>query len=166
MVLGVLRCGFFLAAAAALSGCSTYKEVSGSSLLLDVTPRPPSFAGAYDFDLLEQVGGKACITRGNNSSTYWLGMTELAKLSSDSLTREAIAAAAFDAISRLDEADTLVLTRVVAEGNGVHRVCATVYGRGVRLKKAAPLLPTAERNTTKPVASPGDDEPTDKHDEE
>ena len=54
---------------------------------------------------------------------------------SDRTTQQAIAAAAYEAISRLAGADTILITRVVAEGQGSGRVCATIHGRGVRLIK-------------------------------
>jgi len=54
---------------------------------------------------------------------------------SDRTTQQAIAAAAYEAISRLSGADTILITRVVAEGQGSGRVCATVHGRGVRIIK-------------------------------
>ncbi len=131
-----------------LTACGpTGMEVSGSSQLLNLTPAPPTFVGGFDFELFGQVEGKSCADRKNTESTYWVGVTDLAKVSSDPLTRRAIAAAAFDAISHLD-ADSLVLTRVVAEGHGPDRVCATVFGRAVRLTKApivraAPVPPPA-----------------------
>jgi hypothetical protein len=122
-------------------------EMSGSSLLLDVSPAGrPAMVGAYDFKLLDAVHGKTCVSRGNRSSVYWVGLQDLAQMHSDRLTQQAIAAAAFDAISRLHRADTLVITRVVAEGQGSDRVCATVHGRGVRLIK--------EGDTTEPESEP------------
>jgi hypothetical protein len=46
----------------------------------------------------------------------------------------------------LTDADTIVVTRVVTEGSA-SKVCAVVYGRGVRLKKAKapPTKPDPER---------------------
>jgi hypothetical protein len=58
-------------------------------------------------------------------------------MSNDETTRQAIAAAAYDAISRLDDVDTIVITRVVTDSQTPDRVCATVYGRGIRLAKAS-----------------------------
>ena len=114
-------------------------EVSGSTLLLDVAPATrPAMIGAYDFELLDAVGGSSCISRSNRSSVYWVGLQDLAMPNSDRVTQQAIAAAAYDAISRLEEADTIVLTRVVATGKGSDRVCVTVFGRGIRLIKAKP----------------------------
>jgi len=91
--------------------------------------------GAFGFALLAGGVGKACARRGGKRTVYWVGMEDLSKVDSDELTQQAIAAAAFDAISRLDDADSIVLTRVVAEGK-VDEVCATVSGRGIRLIKA------------------------------
>ena len=138
----------------AAAGCSTYREVSGSSLVLDMNPRAPHFEGSYDFDLLASVAGKSCVSRSNTSSTYWVGMVNLKAMAKDDLTREAIAAAAYDAISRLSDADSIVVTRVVTEGKGIQRVCATVYGRGVRLKKGRRITPSATDDRETPVEPP------------
>jgi len=111
-------------------------EVSGSSLLLDVAPATrPAMSGAYDFQLLKAVRAKACVSRNNRTLVYWVGLQELAQMHSDRTTQQAIAAAAYQAISGLKRADTILITRVVAEGQGPGRVCATVHGRGVRLIK-------------------------------
>ena len=102
--------------------------VSGSALLVDVSPvGRPALVGAYDFELLGQSTGTACVDRADNSS-YWLGMNELAKLAPDPTTRQAIAAATLDATAKL-EADTLVLTNVTTKAKGT-AVCASVFGRG------------------------------------
>ena len=120
-------------------------ETSGSSLLLDLAPATrPAMVGAYDFQLLAAVRGRTCISRGNRTSVYWVGLQDLAQIHSDRLTQQAIAAAAFDAISGLQRADSLVITRVVAEGQGSDRVCATVHGRGVRLIKEGDTTEDAE----------------------
>ena len=104
--------------------------------------------GAYDFQLLAAVRGRTCISRGNRTSVYWVGLQDLAQIHPDRLTQQAIAAAAFDAISRLRRADSLVITRVVAEGQGSDRICATVHGRGVRLIKEGDTTEESEPATT------------------
>ncbi|MEO8846134.1 MAG: hypothetical protein ABI591_24820 [Kofleriaceae bacterium] len=63
-------------------------------------------------------------------------MADVAKLSSDPLTQQAIAAAVMDAVARLDDTDAILMTRVVTESKGSDRICATVVGRGIRLTKA------------------------------
>lgn len=93
--------------------------------------------GAYDFELLDEIGGKACAEEGDRMQ-YWIGLNDLDGLAHDPLTKQAIAAAALDAIGRLDDADTILITRVVADGKNGVRVCASVIGRAVRLTKAAP----------------------------
>jgi hypothetical protein len=110
--------------------------VSGSGLLLDMAPPAPQLVGAYDFDLLDAVSGKACVNY--DGPMYWVNVPELDKLGADAFTRRAVSAAVLDAIGRLDEADTIVLTRVWADAAGPNRICATVAGRAVRLKKASP----------------------------
>lgn len=125
------------------SGCATERvpyvappEVNGAAMLIDLSPsNRPAMVGALDFELLAAGVGKACVDRGS-SKQYWIGMTELAKLTGDSLTRQAIAAATTDALGRLDDIDAILLTRVVTESKGPDRICATIVGRGVHLTKA------------------------------
>src|ERR1700733_14445753 len=124
---------------AATSGCTpplvVHRETTGAAVLIDMHPtgRPP-LNGAYDFEMLDEVSGKGCATRGSDT-TYWIGLTDLTKYSSDQLTRQAIAAAAINSIGRLDKVDTLLVTRVIAEGQGPDKVCATVVGRAIHLVK-------------------------------
>jgi hypothetical protein len=116
----------------------TTPEVNGGGMLIDLAPaNRPRMVGALDFELLAGGVGKACVDRGSVKQ-YWVGMADLAKLSSDELTRQAIAAAAADALGRLDDTDSILLTRVVTESKGPDRICATIVGRGVRLTKAQP----------------------------
>lgn len=111
-------------------------QVNGSGLLLDLSPaNRPALLGSLDFDLLPSGSGKACVDRGT-STRYWVGMADVAKLSSDPLTQQAIAAAVMDAVARLDDTDAILMTRVVTESKGSDRICATVVGRGIRLTKA------------------------------
>ena len=112
------------------------RQPNGAAVLLDLTPaNRPALVGALDFDLLDAETGAACADRGS-AKTYWVSIAELATVSSDSLTRQAIAAAVTDAVSRLDDIDGILLTRVVTESRGPDRVCAKIVGRGVRLTKA------------------------------
>jgi len=120
------------------NGC-VHPELSGSGLLVNMQPPPPLFAGAYDFDLLDQVQGKGCANRASlgqpGGVQFWVSGA-LAKVSSDPLTALAINAAAFDAIKTEIDADSIVVTRVISEGHGPDRICAVVYGRAIRLTKA------------------------------
>ena len=140
------------------------REVSGSSLFVDLAPHgSPPIVGAYDFELLGSGAGKACATRGDHV-TYWVGLADLERMSDDELTRQAIAAAALDAISRLDDVDTIVITRVTTEAKSEDVVCATLVGRGVRLLKAKPHVtkpPPPPRDDTKPEGSDAQPEGSD-----
>ena len=112
-------------------------SVSGAGLLINVAPsNRPGLVGNFDFELLGAGSGKACVDR-NSATRYWLRMEDVT-LPTDGLTKQAVAAAMADAISRLDDVDTILLTRVVTESKGSDRVCATITGRGVRLIKAGP----------------------------
>jgi hypothetical protein len=120
--------------------CVSRPELSGSALLLNMQPPPPRFAGSYDFDLLDTVQGRACATRSTSTSEasiyYWFVGADLEKLSPGALTSQSIGAAAFEALKNSPDADSIVVTRVVAEGHGPDKVCATIYGRGIKLRKA------------------------------
>jgi hypothetical protein len=147
--------GARLAVSVGLGGCATKPEVSGGALVVNMQPAPPQFVGAYDFDLLSPVRGEACATRssdGAEASIYWLRGAGLDKLAPDALTAHAIGAAAFDAMKSAADADTLIVTRVLAEGHGPDKVCATVFGRPVRLTKAG-----ARRTPSDPRDSDSDD---------
>jgi hypothetical protein len=132
----------------------TQPAPSGSSLLLDLSPGTrPAVVGAYDFELLGSGTGRACATR-DDATRYWVGLPELDRISRDPLTRQAIAAAAFDAITRLEDVDSIVVTRVTTEAKGPDQVCASIVGRGVRLRKAG----SASEPTVTPPAAPDDDD--------
>lgn len=144
-----------MAVSLGLVGCASKPEVNGGALVVNMQPAPPQFVGAYDFDLLAPVRGEACATRsrdGAEASIYWLRGAGLDKLAPDALTAHAIGAAAFDAMRTAAEADTLVVTRVLAEGHGPDKVCATVFGRPVRLTKAG-----ARRTSRDPTDHDSDD---------
>jgi len=138
-------------------GCVPRPEVSGSALALNMQPSPPRFTGAYDFDLLDAVQGRSCVTRsgpGEQASIYWFAGAGLEKLSPDALTANSIGAAAFEALKNSPDTDSIVVTRVVAEGRGPDKVCTTVYGRAIRLKKASePSAPDHEHEDD--LARPG-----------
>ena len=113
-------------------------ERSGAATFVDFQPKnSPTLLGNYDFELLEQVQGTRCLRRNElDVATYWMMLSGLEKVSPDALTRQVVAAAAHDALSHLEDADTIVVTRVVATGSTANKVCATVFGRAVRLIKS------------------------------
>jgi hypothetical protein len=128
-----------------VAGCGKKTTVGGGAMLNMMPVAPPEFVGHYDFDLLEPVQGTACVQRSENPvRAYWIAELPFAKaLPRDGLTTGAITAASIDAVGKNPQADTIVITRVVTQGKSPDEVCAFVFGRGVRLKKAAPgLAPT------------------------
>jgi len=143
-----LRASFMICLAACAPAAPEVREPrppsqSGGSLVLSMNPQNvPLMVGAYDFELLGEVSGSECADA-HGSQAYWVGLNDLEKMTSDQATRQAIAAAALDAIAGLEEADTMVITRVVANGKGANRVCATVFGRGIKLVKAAAAATTS-----------------------
>jgi hypothetical protein len=124
------------------------KTNNGGALLISMQPaNKPRLDGAYDFELLAQGAGKACVKR-TTTIFFWIGMNDLSQLAPDPLTQQAIAAAAYDAITHLEGADTIMLTAVTADSDDETQTCATVYGRGVRFTKRTDPVPP------KPVESP------------
>lgn len=131
-----------------LVGCSQYPSVTGSSVLLNMQPAPPAFSSTYDFDLLDNVRGHACVDRerAGEGTTFWVSLPGFVP-TKDRATNEAIGAAAFAAISSLSAADTILLMRIVTT-NESDQACATVFGRGVKVwktgseKNSAPALET------------------------
>ena len=112
-------------------------EHTGGLMLLDLKPRNgPPLEGSVGFELLEAIVGKSCAERGD-ATVYWFGFGDLSRVGPDGLTRQAVAAAAFDAISNLQDADSLVVTYVLAQAKGPNKVCAEVHGRAVRLVKGS-----------------------------
>jgi hypothetical protein len=139
-----------------LCACRPDPIFSGTGML-NMQPARPTFVGAYDFDLLEKIQGKACVTTESPrlfeaGIVHWVATFPTAASPADVTpprhgpTQSAIAAATSNAIEKLTDADTIVVTRVVTEGSA-SKVCAVVYGRGVRLKKAKapPTKPDPER---------------------
>jgi hypothetical protein len=126
----------------AIAGCGKSSTIGGGAMLNMMPLAPPQFVGHYDFDLLEAVQGTACVQRSENPvRAYWIAEVPFAKsLPRDALTTGAITAASVDAIGKNPQADTILVTRVVTQGKTPDEVCAYVFGRAVKLKKAAPGL--------------------------
>jgi hypothetical protein len=105
-------------------------------LMLDLTPNTiPTIEGSFGFDLLGKISATGCASRASDVS-FWVAGPEIGKMTPDALSRQAIAAAIHDAVGSLDNADTMIVTHAVTEGKGPDKVCATVYGRAIRLTKA------------------------------
>jgi hypothetical protein len=122
-----------------LAACVPTAQPRPLAPAVDATPHVSSPAlSAYEFELAGTGAGRACATRGDRIS-YWVGLADLDQMSSDPLVRQAIAAAALDAMSQLDGVDTLVITRVTTEATSADVVCASLVGRGVRLRSSAPV---------------------------
>ncbi|HET9626341.1 MAG TPA: hypothetical protein VFP84_33500 [Kofleriaceae bacterium] len=145
-----MACSFFLIGVIGLSGCGA--EISGGALPINMQPERPRFVTGYDFDLLDDVRGQACAVKsyGATKTTTWFVGANLEHLAGDSLTSAAIGEAALDAIKDHPEADSLLVTRVMTTGHGSEKVCATVVGRMVRIKKAA----SSSKEPTEPPADP------------
>jgi hypothetical protein len=130
-------CAFVLMIAA----CSHTRQHVGSTML-DMQPTRPTFAGQLDFDLLERVRGMACAKsddsfRSGPSVVYWMGEPSMPEV--EPAVRGIVAAAALDALERTG-ADTLMITRIITEAKNDEELCAYVYARAVKLKKAEPSI--------------------------
>lgn len=123
-----------------LAACHAQPIVNGGAMLNVQPAGRPQLVGAYDFDLLGSVRGKACLRRPALTTqtvlAYWVGTLPFEGTPpKDPLTLGAIAAASTDAIDKISGADTILVTRVLTESSTPDEVCAYVYGRAVRIKK-------------------------------
>ena len=146
----------------AVAACAAERPVVNGGALLNVQPASgPTIIGNYDFDLLGPVRGKACVreaTTFGRRTEYWIGALPFEGTPpKDSLTLGAIAAASTDAIDKISGADTILLTRVLTEGTSAKEVCAYVYGRAVRLKKAGEQGDEQQQDDTEEDKSENDD---------
>jgi hypothetical protein len=136
----------------AIGACSK-PALYGSAMPLNMTPLPPMFAAYFDFDVLATLRGEDCVKRSDmENRLYWTATYNTDRFSDDKLTRAAIAAASYDAVSNLEGVDSFIVTRVIATARDEDTVCAKVYGRGLRLKKYQPP-------TQKPAPQKPDEEP-------
>lgn len=105
------------------------------------TPPTPAMAGTYDFDLLDAVTGTACVE--SDGHTSYAAALAGARLDGSGLVAQAQAAAVYDALARVKGADVLLVSRSLSQGDPQGRVCATVFGRAIRLKKGPTITPAA-----------------------
>ncbi len=140
-----------LASLAACTFCaaSCAHEVSGAGLFLNMQPAAPTFAAQYDFDFRGQSKGEACAVR-DEDTEYWFSGVKLDDIK-DATSRQAVAAAIASLLDYDKTADSFVLTRAVAIPKGEDKVCATVWGHPVRLRKARPASPPTVKDPSELV---------------
>ena len=129
----------------------------GTRTLVNMMPAaPPGFTTGYDFDLLDPVEGKGCIGGKPGEVVYWTSVAGVGPSPRNMSTQmdAAESAAVFDALEKSIGADGFILTRARYETSGVNGICATVWGRGVRLKQAGAADTTAARPPTPAVGAP------------
>lgn len=118
---------------ALVAGCVTPGGAEkGSEMFEGMLPTGrPGLVGKYTFELLGQVQGHGCATL-YDTTRYWTVVpgSDVGSGGTD-MENQAEAAAVFDAMKKMPDADTLVPFRLMSEGTG-DRVCVTIYGRGVR----------------------------------
>lgn len=142
----------------ALAGCTTVPGLSGGAMPLSMSPPPPQFATSFDFDLTSTLHGEKCVARGElDRQLYWTAIQNIETFSNDRLTRGAIAAAAYEAVTQLEGIDSFIVTRVIATGHGPGMVCAKVFGRGLRLKKFVAAEGEKQPKLMPPAAEPATD---------
>ena len=136
-----------------LAGCGG--RVEGGRQYLNTMPVvPPQFAGTLDFDLLDTVVGKGCAEL-EGTTTYSVMMVGSRVGSGSGLIEQSEAAAVVDALSKIKDAETMLVTRSISEGDTTKKVCTTVFGRAIRLKKGPTMTP-ATSPAPAPAAPPGD----------
>jgi hypothetical protein len=116
-----------------------------SKQLVNVMPAPPVMAGTYDFDLLDSVVGTGCAVVGGASFTATVAGNHVGV---SGLVGQAEAAAIYDALAKVKDADLLFVSRTTSDGDGSSKVCSTVFGRAIRLKKGPTLAPQGAALTT------------------
>ena len=116
----------------------------GVHTTFDVVPKgAPGYVTGYDFELLDAVQGTACYSRTDpNSFSAVVPGVDLT-VATDYIATNALNAAAIDAISKLQGADTILITRMRTTKENDDKTCATIDGRGIRLLKPAggPTMP-------------------------
>ncbi len=115
----------------------------------------PAVVGTYDFDMLGEAQGAACAEWGprgpegfrmiyvnGRPASYSAAVAGATFESADPRIQQAEAAAVFTALGRLSGADLMFVTRSIVQSESAERVCATVWGQVVRLKKGPTLVPS------------------------
>ena len=130
-----------------VTGC--VKTVKESKNLIRSTPdEGPEWAGTLDFDLIDRVVGKACVSE--HQATYYYVNVEGADLGKGmGLRARSEAAAAWDAMKNIEDADMLIVTKMFTEGEDGRRLCTELHGWAAKIKKG----PTKYLNEAKEVKS-------------
>jgi hypothetical protein len=106
--------------------------------LMNMQPAPPQLAGGLDFDLLDPVEARACARDEDDlvvdRRVYWLAGAPFDSVPAPS--RGVIAQAIGRIFDKNPELDSLIVTHYVVESPRHDESCATVYARGIALKKA------------------------------
>ncbi len=146
------------------------ERVFSARSVVNVAPgSSPPLVGTYDFDLLGDAQGQACAEWGDmnklgfrqilvdgHPAIYTAAVAGATFDSDDPLVRQAESAAVFNALSKLNGADLMFVTRSSLTSDTAEKLCATVWGQIVRLKKGPTLSPKAiaELPATMPSPSP------------
>jgi hypothetical protein len=156
-----------------LAGCAP-KAVEGpgsysARSVVDIGPGSvPKVVGTYDFDLLGEAQGQACAEWGarygagfrevlvNGKPAFFSASVAGATFKSDDARiQQAENAAVFTALSGLNGADLMFVTRSTVTSETSERVCAHVWGQAVRLKKGPTLVPEqAHAQSAAPLPTP------------
>ena len=150
-----------------LAGCAPAKLPSAYSARSVVRVAPegaPRMVGTYDFDLLGEAQGQACAELGplhgqirdvivnGKLARYSVSVAGATLEGDDELTRQAQSAAVFTALSGLNGADVMFITRAIVTPESPERLCAHVWGQAVRLKKGG-VTSSASEHEPAPSAS-------------
>jgi hypothetical protein len=119
-----------------VAACVPPVPSEGIRSTIDITPKtPPAVIGGYEFELLDAVDGTACVVPTDTMTPFASIPGFTPTQSGDVFERRAEGAAVYDAMSKAQGADTLLITWVKVTTNGNKR-CATVHARGVRIRQA------------------------------
>lgn len=130
---------FAVLLALSMPACVAPGAVNGGSFVNAQPAAGIPMVGAYDFDILDELAGRACVKRselaGPNGVRYWFAGD------GDRVVGEAAISAVrglaiLDALTKAKGIDTIFATRFIVTSKG-DETCGEVFGRGIRYKKAS-----------------------------
>jgi hypothetical protein len=97
-----------------------------------------ALVGTYDFELLGDIEATGCAEKGVRVT--FVTATTGYDTAGLGLTAQSRAAAVFEALSKVRGSDLVFVTRSVSQGDLNHKICTTVYGKAIRLKKGPTVI--------------------------
>ena len=135
----ITRCGAGLAIFVLVAACKTAEppNIRGGQQWINLPPQNAErpIVGSYGFDLLGPVEAEACVGKKDPKYYVTMGPRRIGSMFSSVSGTQAEAAAVYQALKGLKDADLILVTRAVTQLKG-GKECAQIRGRALRLKKA------------------------------